>query len=340
VKVVTRQQPGEDAHSGTGAPVPERPSRVAADLGARFAIIGVWALMCIVYGLLRPQTFATLNTFQAIFSSQSVLVFLTMALLCTIIVGEFVDLSVAGLFGLASTIVPVLAVMHGWDIWLACLAAIAASTAAGAVNGLLIVRLGVNTIVVTLGMGTFLIGISLWISNLTQVSGLSRGFSKIALTDIAGLPVSFWYGVVLVLAFAYVLNWTPLGRHMRFVGAGREVSRLAGVRVNRIRFGSFVAAGVLCGFGGVINAAALGGFNPSVINTYLLPTFAATYLGTAAIQTGRFNPIGTWVGVYFLATGIFGLQLLGVEGWVSEVFYGGVLVLAVTVSTIFARRLA
>ena len=65
---------------------------------------------------------------------------------------------------------------------------------------------------------------------------------------------------------------------------------------------------------------------------------AATFLGTAILQPGRFNPIGTLIAVYFLATGVLGLQLLGAAAWVSSVFYGGVLVIAVTISTLLHAR--
>ena len=323
---------------GNSTHVQERSRAPLHGLPSRFAVVGVWLALCVLYGTLQPDLFLTVPTFQTIFGSQQPLVFLTMALLCTIIVGEFVDLSVAPLLGMAATIVPVLTVLHGWNVWAACLAAIAASVLVGVVNGVLVVFVGVNTIVVTLGMGTFIGGLSLWMSDMNQVSGLDAGFAKLALTKVAGLPVSFYYGAVLMAVFAYVLGWTPLGRHVRFVGANREVARLAGIRVNRIRFGSFVASGLLCGLGGVIAVAGLGGFNPTVSATYLLPTFAATFLGTAVIQPGRFNPAGTFIGIYFLATGILGLQLMGVPGWVSDVFYGGVLVVAVSLSTVLARR--
>jgi len=66
--------------------------------------------------------------------------------------------------------------------------------------------------------------------------------------------------------------------------------------------------------------------------------FASVFLGTAIIEPGRFNPLGTWVGIYFLSTGILGLQLLGLQAWVSPVFYGGVLVIAVTISTLLRKR--
>jgi ribose transport system permease protein len=318
---------------------PTQPRRSSPGVfGARFAVIGVWLALIALYGVLEPDRFLTTGTFQTIFGSQQALVFLCAALLCTICVGEFVDLSVASVLGLAGILLPVLVVDHGWNVWAASLAAIAATTLVGAVNGFLVVRLGVNTIVVTLGMGTLIFGVALWLTNLTAKSGLPREFGEISLYRVAGLPVNFYWGLLLMVGFAYVLGFTPLGRNMRFVGANREVSRLAGVRVDRIRFGAFVAAGVICGVGGVLAAAAVGGFDPTTSQSYLLPTFAATFLGTAILQPGRFNPLGTWIAVFFLATGILGLNLLGFTGWVTSVFYGGVLVLAVTISSLLHRR--
>lgn len=313
----------------------------ARHFGSRYAVIGVWVLMIVIYAIAKPGVFFTASSFESIFNGQYALVFMAMALLCTIIVGEFVDLSVPSVFGFAATILPVLVVNHHWGIWPAAIVAVLGALACGAVNGLLVVVAGVNTIVVTLGMGTLLTGIALWMSNLnTIVLPSANGFSKIAVFPIGGLYISFYYGVALTLAFAYVLGFTPLGRHMRFVGASREVSRLSGVRVNRIRFGSFIAAGALSGIGAVVTVAALGSYNATTSDSYLLPVFAAVFLGTAVIQPGRFNPIGTWIGIYFLATGISGLEDLGLQTWVSDVFYGGVLVVAVTIATLLHRRSA
>ena len=319
---------------------PRRGPARARTFAARYAVVGVWLAMIAAYGIAEPGLFLRAPTFQTIFGSQQPVVFLGMALLCTIYVGEFVDLSVPAVFGLSATLLPVLVVNHGWNVWAAAAAAIAAAVLVGVVNGVLVVAARVNTIVVTLGMSTLLEGIALWISDLNTVNGLPTSFSKIALYEIGGLPVSFYYGVLLAAGFAYLLAFTPLGRHMRFVGANREVSRLSGVRVDRIRFGSFVTASALCGIGAVIAVAALGGYNPTTSESLLLPTFAAVFLGTAIIKPGQFNPIGTIIGTYFLATGILGLQLLGLQAWVSPVFYGAVLVLAVTIATLLHRRTA
>lgn len=221
---------------------------------SRLALVGVWIVMIGLYSILIPHLFLTSSTFTSIFNSQQILVFLTASLLCTIIVGEFVDLSVPSVLCLSATIVPVLVAQHGWNIWLGCFAAVGVALLVGAIQGGLVVYLGVNTIVVTLGMSTFLLGIALWISNLNYATGLSTGFSEVDLANVFGLPISFYYGVAMMVVFAYILAFTPLGRHMRFVGANREVSRLAGIRVNRIRFGAFVMAAFIAGLGGVIAA--------------------------------------------------------------------------------------
>lgn len=313
--------------------------RLVAKVSERYALLALWGVMIGVYSIVEPSYFDTSGTFTTIFGSQAALVFLSMAFLCTVIVGDFVDLSVASILGLSATIVPVLSVLHGWNVALASVFAVAIGVCAGAVNGFLVVYMGVNTIVVTLGMSTLLSGIALAIAHLSAVGGLSTSFGQLANASIGSLPVSFYYGIALALLFAYVLAFTPLGRHMQFVGANREVSRLAGVRVNRIRFGAFVASGLLCGIGGVVVAAGNGSFDPSYAPTYLLPTISAVFLGTAVVRPGRFNPLGTMIGIYFLATGILGLQELNFGDWISDVFYGAALIVAVLLTTLLRRRL-
>jgi len=317
--------------------VPRRRHRLFQREVERVAILGVWGLMILAYGLVEPDLFLTSGTFQTIFNSQAALVFLSMALLCTFVIGEFLDLSVASVLGLSAMIVPVLTVLHGVNVVAASFVAVAVGLLCGLVNATLVVVVGVNPIVVTLGMSTLLTGVALWISDLNTVSGLSGSYANLANATFLGLPLSFYYGLVITLAFAYVLYLTPLGRHMKFLGANREVSRLAGVAVNRIRFGAFVFSGLISAVGGVVLVSSLRGFDPESSAVYLLPTFAAVFLGTAVVNPGEFNPIGAFVGVYFLETGIIGLQELGYGGWVSDVFYGAALVVAVTISTIVRR---
>jgi ribose transport system permease protein len=336
-----------DPLSGEIPPLPEagpvasrRPGR-AADrlhgLGSRYALIGVWAVMAVIYSVLMPETFLQQSTVQAIFGSQSALVFLAMSALCTFVVGEF-DLSFASVMGLSATIIPVLSTLHDVDLLLSCAIALAAALGCGVLNAFFVVRLNVPSLVVTLGTASLFLGIAGLISGSTIVSVANPTFSQIALHRVLGLPLSFYYGLILCAAFAYLLTWTPLGRHIVFVGANREVARLAGISVNRIRAGSYVAASLVAGLAGILLVASVGGFDPTASGTYLLPALAAVFLGTAVVQPGQFNPMGTFLGIYFLATGILGLQLLGYTGWVQDAFYGAGLVIAVTVATLVRQR--
>ena len=320
-------------------PAPGRRRSLGRELGSRYGLIGVWIAMAAIYTALLPDTFLSRGTMQTIFGSQSTLVFLCMAAVAVFVVGEF-DLSIASIMGLSATAVGVMAVNWGLPEPVAVIVALLAGVACGVINGFIIVHLGIDPIVVTLGMSVLLLGVAQWMSDLVTTSGLSDNLALLASYNVAGLglPISFYYGIVVAVAFALVLAYTPLGRHMGFVGANREVARLSGIRVQRIRFGAYVFSGLSSGVAGVLLAAAVGGFDSSTSGSYLLPALAATFLGTAVVQPGKFNPIGTLITIYFLVTGIVGLQLLGYTGWVSNVFYGAALIVAITVSTVARNR--
>jgi ribose transport system permease protein len=311
-------------------------SDLVAWSAARFAFLGAWVIMILIFWSLESK-YMSWTTAKAILSGEQALVFLGMALMLTLVVGE-IDLSVPSSLGLSATLVIVLVVLHDVNLVLACIIGVAAATLVGVINGTLIVGFGVSPFVATLGVNTFVLGFAMAISDLQSLVGLSRSFSKISLTRYRGLPVSFYYGVVIALVLAYVLYRTPLGRQMAFVGSNPSVARLAGIRVKRIRFLTFVVAAFISGVGGVIMVAGLGGYNASSSQSFLLPVFAAVFLSTAMFDPGKFNPLGVLVSVYFLRSGVVGLQIIGLAEWVKNIFYGGALVIAVTASTLLDRR--
>jgi ribose transport system permease protein len=321
-----------------GDPVSRRARRMTAgNITYRYALVFVWVAMAVVFAILKPDTFPTNATIQTVFGSQSVLVVLTLALLVTLVVGEF-DLSVASTLGLSATLVARLNALEHVPLGLTVLLALLAGCLVGLINGGLVVYIGVDAIVATLGMGTLLLGIALWISNSVTIGGIDQTLLDATNNHFLGLPRSFWYGIVLAAVFWYVLQHTPLGRHLLFVGQNRDVSRLAGIQVDRIRVGSFVAGGLLSALAGVILAGTLGAFQSSVAPSFLLPAFAAAFLGSTVVTPGRFNPWGSVIAIYFLITGITGLQLLGLSNWIEQVFYGGALIVAVTLSTLVRKR--
>ena len=304
-----------------------RAAAFAPEAVERTSLIVVWLAMFVIFALLSPHLFLTSGTMQTIFGSQQAEVFIALAALTAFAVGEF-DLSVASTMGLSATAIPVLVANDHFPVALACVAGLGLSVAVGAVNAFVIVGLGIDSIIATLGMATLVGGISYGLCNSNAVSLASEGLEQWASRSELGLPANFWYGLIAAAIFAYIQQGTALGRHMLFVASNRSVARLAGVRVNRIRAGAYLTSSLIAGIGGLLLVGTVGSFDPSTPPSYLLPALSAAFLGTAAIIPGRFNPFGTMVAIYFLSTGIVGLQLLGLAGWVSEVFYGATLIIA------------
>ncbi|MCC2031233.1 ABC transporter permease [Microbacterium allomyrinae] len=318
------------------APVP-RAQRIAMNLLSRYALVLLWIVMLVALVALVPGDVSPINAMRTVFSQITPVIFLGLGVVITMAVGEF-DLSFAGIFSISAVAVPSLAVLHGWPIPLAVLAALVIALVLGAINALLIVGIGINSVVVTLGTWSIAGGLAYLLSGETTVSGLPTALSAVSTARFLGLPLLFWYGLVLVALVAYIMAATPIGRHMAFVGSNRAVAKLAGIAVGRVRVGAYLSSALLAGLAGVVISIGNGGFNPASAASYLLPTFAAVFLGTVAVVPGRFNPIGMFLAAYFLITGVFGLQLLGLTGWVTEVFYGAALILAVTISHLLQRR--
>ncbi len=304
----------------------------------RFALIGVWAVLIAGFSLAMPHTFLSWPNFTAMFGSSAPAAVLAIALIIPITAGDF-DLSAGANLTLSACVIGVLNAQHGVPIGLAIAAALCAGALVGTLNALFIVRFAIPSLVVTLGTSSLLMGIVQWLTNSATISGISTGLvNAVVGTRVFGVPLAFYDVIALGLLGFYVFEFTPLGRRLLFVGLGREVARLNGVDVGRVRAGALISAGLLSAVAGVIYAGVLGSSDPSSGQNLLLPAFAAAYLGATTIFPGRFNPIGSVAAVYFLATGITGLTMLGVPLWATDVFNGAALILAVLISQLARGR--
>jgi ribose transport system permease protein len=304
----------------------------------QFGLIVVWLLLIALFGALRPDTFLTWPNLSTILGSQAVLVVITLGLIIPLTANDF-DLSIAFVMTLTSMTVAVLNVNLGIGIGWAILAALAVGVIVGLINGLLITVFRVHSLIITLGTGTFIHGMTLWISDSMTISGVSPRLMNAVIVDrLFGIPLEFYYAIGLACLISYLLDYTALGRRILFVGRGREVARLSGINTDRVRIACLVVSGFLGALAGVLYAGTQGAADPVSGVTYQLPAFAAAFLGSTSIVPGRFNPWGSTVAVYFLVTGITGLVFLGCSSFIQEMFYGGALVVAVTLSQLVRGR--
>ncbi len=305
----------------------------------RYAIVIAWAAVTVLFWTWRPQTFGTIAVLKDIFGSKSALLVITLGLLVVLTAGEF-DLSIGAAFSMGASGLAYLDVEKGWPIALVVVFMVALGVLVGAINGLLTIRLGVPSIVATLGMSTLLSGLILGVCGPKIRSGVNSDFVNLIRGKWFGLPGGFWFAFALTILFWYVFEHTPLGRYVLFVGRGREVARLAGIRVDRVRWGALVVSATFATMAGMVQAGTSAAAQTGSGNGVLFPAFAAAFVGATAIIPGQFNAWGSWVSVYFFLTGIKGLSLVRYSGWPEDVFYGGVMILAVVLSQFAARARA
>ena len=302
----------------------------------RYAVVIALVVFFGGFSLLLPHTFFTMGNVRTIVSSQAVLMIVALGLTLPLTTGEF-DLSIGAMLGAAAVLTAFFTGELHWPLALVIVGTLLVGAIAGTINGIFVVRAGVNAFIGTLGTSTILTGLTLAVSDGQILGTVATPLVDFVQFQIFGLPVPVYLAFLLAAILWYVYEHTPLGRHLFFVGEGREAARLVGLSVDRLRFGAFVGSGVISSIAGIFTAGQLGAADPSVGPSFLLPAYAAAFLGATTIKPGRFNAWGTVVALYLLVTGVTGLELFGTSSWVQETFNGVALLIAVTFARFVAR---
>ena len=304
----------------------------------RVSILYLLAFVVIVFSITIPDLFLSSVTMQSVASSQAVVGIVALAALLPFIAGEF-DITVGINMATSVVIVTYLSVSHP-DIGTvkSCLIAVLCCTVVGLVNGLVVVKLGVNSFITTLATSQVLAAIALYLSeNSTVLAVLPEGMVSFGRGRNFGVPNPLFCTLALAIVLWYILQWTKLGRHLYATGLNREAARLSGVRTERIVIGSFIASGFLAGCAGLVYVAQVGTFTNSIGAPLLFPAFAAIFLGATQFNY-RPNVWGTLIAIFTLALGVQGLQLSSSSGgyWITPLFNG----LALLAAVVFSKRQA
>jgi ribose transport system permease protein len=303
----------------------------------RISGVYLWIAFLVIFGTWRPEQFLTSITLHSVASQQAVAGIVAIAVLIPLICGHY-DLSVGSNANLTGIIAVVVQLKWNWPVPAAIIFAVLVGAAVGAVNGFLVVRFHINSFIVTLGMASVLSAIQVIVTAQQQPNPVTTAsWNNFSQYSIGGFQIIVLYLIVLGAAAYWFLDHTPTGRFMRAAGANPDAARLSGVRVDRLSFVSLVMSGAIAGLGGVLYTS-LTGPSLSFGATLLLPAFAATFLGSTQLQPGRFNVWGTLLAIYVLATGVVGMQLVSDQQWLSDMFDGVALILAVALAVSRQRR--
>jgi ribose transport system permease protein len=314
----------------------------AGSLLERYGGLLLLALMIVVFTITLPGKFLTYDNLIGVVSNETIGGIMALALLLPLAAGVF-DISIGGAMTLAVVLCTWLfQVTEGAiPIPVAILVTLAIGPIIGTINAGLVLKGRVDPFIATIAVSSVLLGLSEVIANGTTISAhIPPAFTDLGRTFVAKVPLTLAYIAVVALVLWYLLDQTPFGRRVYATGAARESARLSGVRTNRMIFLAFVASATLASLAGVIYAARVGSGPPNVGANYLLPAFAAAFLGSTMIRPGRFNVPGLIVALFIVAIGINGLQLYGIPFWITNIYQGVVLIAAVLVARLRGTRRA
>lgn len=320
------------------SPEPRPRQGVFSRIGAKYALIGVLLLLWVTFSVLNTGAFATTSNLQTILSVQATTGLLALAVVVPIVHGHF-DLSTGFQFGLAQSLCAVLIIRDGWSPVAAVALVIVIGVVIGVINGQLITRVGLPSFTTTLGMGMLVLGLTEWLTkNQVIIGPAPTWFLDLGRMRLLGIPLPFIYLAIAAFILFVLLEYTVWGRRAYAIGANVVAARLSGIAADRQVRQSFICTGVLCSIAGCISMTSLGGSSPVIGLGSLLPAFAAAFLGATCIRPGRYNVAGTVIAVYVIGVGITGLQQMGADIYIQDVFNGAALLTAIIISTIARRR--
>jgi ribose transport system permease protein len=297
----------------------------------RIGVIYVWVLEILIFTLIVPSLFPTADTARAILNNYSISGLAALAVLVPMVSGAF-DASIGGNISLSSVTCAYLLINTHLPVALCVAATLGVGLLIGLANVLTVVVLRIPSLIGTLAVWLIADALSIWLSGNQNISapriggGFATAFSQASWNNVT-IPVLFVLLLMVVLGTG--LTQTPLGRYTYAVGFDPEVARLAGIRVRSIQAMSLLIAGVMGAFAGIVLTAHVSSATPSIGDSYLLPAFAAVFLGATQFRAKRFNAVGTVLAVFMLGTGQYGLVLAGGAPWTPNVFQGVALIAAI-----------
>jgi len=296
-------------------------------------LIALIALVYLAFGLgidgfLSPFALADSTTNM----SEKALIALAMALL--VVAGE-IDLSIAATMALCSLAMG-FAMKAGAGLPLMLLAALATGVACGALNGWLVTRWRLPSIVVTIGTLSLYRGLAQVALGDQAITGYPERLSTWGngtLGDLLGqpgliVPIEFVVMAVMAVGVGLFLHRSVHGRRIYAIGANATASQFSGIAVNQYRWGLFIFAGVMAALAAVLLTGSIGSTRPNLAMGWELDAVTIVILGGVAIEGGRGSIVGTVLAAVLLGSFTFALGMLNVSGIVMSMIIGALLIVA------------
>lgn len=324
------------------APARHRLSSIGSAISARnIGAFYVLIIICVIFSIWVPTTFPTMATVKQVLDSNAITAMAALALVVPLSTRTF-DLSFAYVMSLSGCTAAHLIVSDNMGVLEASIIGIAVALLIGIINGLVVVVMRIDSFIGTLATGSLVLAFITFFTNDTSINSakLSLGFSDLGQYVVDGISYQVFYALAIAVVLWLLMEYTATGRRMYATGFNPEAARLANIRINRLRFCSLIVSSGIAGFAGIVLASSLSSGSPSAGTDYLLPAFAAVFVGATQFKNGRFNAWGTILAVLMLGTGVVGLGLASAPDWASNMFTGVVLIAALGITGLQRRTVS
>ena len=323
--------------TASGAASEQEKTSALPSLLAKYGTIVGLVIMIGAFSAMAPAAFPTLSNGINVLNQAALALIIAGGLTVAVIVGEL-DLSIGFAASFEGVLVTGLMVNDGLPPAVAIPIVLLVGALIGLINGLIVTKVGVSSVIATLGTGTIVVGLNFAYSSGAPIAaGVPDSFVNIALGRLWGIPHNVLIMIVVTALLWVLVERTSIGQSIQAVGGNPLAARFSGIRVDRIKIMGFMVAGVCAAITGILLAAALGSGTTSAADSYLLTAFAAVFLGSATLRDGEFHIIGTLFGGLIIAIGFNGLAIFGAPTFYQYVFQGAILILAVGLSSLGRR---
>lgn len=296
------------------------------------AICGVLVAMIIVASIGSPYFLDTYNL-QSLMRDVATVGMIGIAQSLLLLVGEL-DLSVGKIATLCGILAGMMMVDAKINPWIALMIGLLLGLLFGFVNGMIITKLRLNSMVATIGMQGVYGGINLVLTKGKAITNIPENITVLGKGNIGPIPVPFVFCLIVLVVILFLVYKTKTGRYIYAVGNSREAAKILGIRVDRIRVMIYSIVGMISALAGLLYVCRLGSAQSTLGESWPMNSIAASVIGGVSLNGGICNPAGALIGAAIISIISNMIVLFGVNAYWQQAVSGVVVVLAISFSSI------
>lgn len=302
-----------------------------------YGVVFGFIILCFVITMATPA-FASQKNILNLLRQSSIIGIISAGMTFVIISGNF-DISVGAVAALSGAVTMKLAT-SGVNIFLAMAAALLICAGVGLVNGFVVAKIGIPSLITTMAMVSIVKGSMLMLTGGYPITETFDFLDKLGNGYFLGIPIPVIVFAITVLIAWVVLTKTKFGRHVYSVGGNAEASRLNGINVDSYKIKVFMINAVLAGIAGIVLVGRMGTASPAAGDGYDMDAIASVVIGGTSVAGGSGSPIKTVVGVLMMSVINNSFNLLGVDMYFQYIFKGLIILVAVGIDSYSKKKLA